>query len=435
MVLGVASDEVTPLSKKISNMSTKHKKKRTKNYKGPPMDREGMRNALVRLLMINKAKHILLNLPTGFGKSALAIEVINCIKDIKSVLLLVNEVGHGKNWETEFEKFLRKEGVECETYCYHSMHKLAGKEYDLIIVDEAHHLVTDKRKEAFMGIKSTYTVFLSATLKEDEILLLRHFRPGLKKLKVSLKNAIKSGVLPEPEIWVMHSSLDNKVANQFIKVVRDPNKPFTVKAGYDKRFFWLSKKHNPSANVLISCTEKQYYDYIESRVSWAKDNFDQQPTEYNKQVWLNACIDRKKILGEIKTSRIKHITDRIRAKGKRFVCFVSSIDQADALNYECSIHSKKNNNQVILDNFNDGQIDEIFAVGMLQEGYNLFDCEVGVISQLDAGERGVIQKIGRVLRHDKPLVVILCIDNTRDEDFLKSALEVIGDSQKVYHSK
>ena len=72
---------------------------------------------------------------------------------------------------------------------------------------------------------------------------------------------------------------------------------------------------------------------------------------------------------------------------------------------------------------------------MLQEGYNLFDCEVGVISQLDAGERGVIQKVGRVLRHDKPLVVILCIDNTRDEDFLKSALEVIGDSQKVYHSR
>lgn len=435
MVLGVASDEVTPLSKKISNMSRKYKKRTTKKDKSPPMDREKMRGLLAKLLLVDKAKHILLNLPTGFGKSALAIEVINSIPDIKSVLLLVNEVGHGKNWEVEFEKFLRKEGVECETYCYHSMHKLAGKEYDLIIADEAHHLVTDKRKEAFMDLKSTYTVFLSATLKEDEILLLRHFRPDLQKLKVTLRNAIKAGVLPKPEIWVMHSRLDNKIANQVIRVVRDPNKPFTVKAGYDKRFYWISKEHNPSANVLISCTERQYYDYIESRVSWAKDMYDKQGTEYAKQVYLNACIDRKKILGDIKTSRIKHITDRIRAKGKRFVCFVSSIDQADTLNYECSIHSKKKNNQAILDNFNDGKIDEIFAVGMLQEGYNLFDCEVGIISQLDAGERGVVQKVGRVLRHDKPLVVILCIDNTRDEDFLKSALEVIGDGQKVYHSR
>ena len=213
MVLGVASDEVTPLSNKISNMSRKYKKRTTKKDKSPPMDREKMRAMLAKLLLVDKAKHILLNLPTGFGKSALAIEVINSIPNIKSVLLLVNEVGHGKNWEVEFEKFLRKEGVECETYCYHSMHKLDGKEYDLIIADEAHHLVTDKRKEAFMGIKSTYTVFLSATLKEDEVLLLRHFRPGLKKLKVSLKNAIKSGVLPEPEIWVMHSSLDNRVAS------------------------------------------------------------------------------------------------------------------------------------------------------------------------------------------------------------------------------
>lgn len=419
----------------IGNVKKKYKKRTTKNYKGPPMDREKMRNALAKLLLVDKAKHILLNLPTGFGKSALAIEVINSITDIKSVLLLVNEVGHGKNWEVEFEKFLRKEGVECETYCYHSMHKLAGKEYDLIIADEAHHLVTDKRKEAFLYIKSAYTVFLSATLKKDEVAFLKQARPELQTLKVTLRNAVKSGVLPEPEIWVMHSKLDNKVANQVIKVVRDPNKPFTVKAGYDKRFFWISKKHNPSANALISCTEREYYDYIESRVAWAKDNYEKQSTEYNKQVYLNACIERKRILGEIKTSRIKIITDRIRAKGKRFVCFVSSIEQANAMSYENAIHSKKNNNQATLDNFNDGKINEIFAVGMLQEGYNLFDCEVGIISQLDAGERGVIQKVGRVLRHDKPLVVILCIDNTRDEEFLESALEVVGDGQKVYHSR
>ena len=419
----------------IGNVKKKYKKRTTKNYKGPPMDREKMRNALAKLLMVDKAKHILLNLPTGFGKSALAIEVINSITDIKSVLLLVNEVGHGKNWEVEFEKFLRKEGVECKTYCYHSMHKLAGKEYDLIIADEAHHLITDKRKEAFTDIKSSYTVFLSATLKKDEVTFLKQARPELQILKVTLRNAVKSGVLPKPEIWVMHSKLDNKVANQVIKVVRDPNKPFTVKAGYDKRFFWISKKHNPSANALISCTEREYYDYIESRVAWAKDNYEKKSTEYNKQVYLNACIERKRILGEIKTSRIKSITGRIRAKGKRFVCFVSSIEQANAMSYENAIHSKKNNNQAILDNFNDGKINEIFAVGMLQEGYNLFDCEVGIISQLDAGERGVIQKVGRVLRHDKPLVVILCIDNTRDEEFLKSALEVVGDGQKVYHSR
>lgn len=419
----------------ISNMKKKYKERTTKNYKGPPMDREKMRNALAKLLMVDKAKHILLNLPTGFGKSALAIEVINSITDIRSVLLLVNEVGHGKNWEVEFEKFLRKEGVECETYCYHSMHKLAGKKYDLIIADEAHHLVTDKRKEAFMDIESTYTVFLSATLKKDEVAFLKQARPELQILKVTLRNAVKSGVLPKPEIWVMHSKLDNKMANQVIKVVRDPNKPFTVKAGYDKRFFWISKKHNPSANALISCTEREYYDYIESRVAWAKDNYEKQSTEYNKQVYLNACIERKRILGEIKTSRIKNITNRIRAKGKRFVCFVSSIEQANAMSYENAIHSKKNNNQATLDNFNDGKINEIFAVGMLQEGYNLFDCEVGIISQLDAGERGVVQKVGRVLRHDKPLVVILCIDNTRDEEFLKSALEVVGDGQKVYHSR
>ena len=136
----------------IGNVKKKYKKRTTKNYKGPPMDREKMRNALAKLLMVDKAKHILLNLPTGFGKSALAIEVINSITNIKSVLLLVNEVGHGKNWEVEFEKFLRKEGVECKTYCYHSMHNLAGKEYDLFFADEAHHLVSEKRMEALTDI-------------------------------------------------------------------------------------------------------------------------------------------------------------------------------------------------------------------------------------------------------------------------------------------
>ena len=55
-------------------------------------------------------------------------------------------------------------------------------------------------------------------------------------------------------------------------------------------------------------------------------------------------------MGELKTPIVKVFLKDI--KDKRFICFCSSIEQADHLGKQNAIHSKKDNSLQILDDFN-----------------------------------------------------------------------------------
>ena len=56
---------------------------------------------------------------------------------------------------------------------------------------------------------------------------------------------------------------------------------------------------------------------------------------------------------------------------------------------------------------------------------NLKDIQVGVIVQLDGEERSFIQKFGRTLRAKSPVQYIIYFKDTRDEEYLKGALDNI----------
>jgi superfamily II DNA or RNA helicase len=92
-----------------------------------------------------------------------------------------------------------------------------------------------------------------------------------------------------------------------------------------------------------------------------------------------------------------------------------------------AISSKKGDrkNQYIINSFNSKRINNIYAVGMITEGMNLTDIQVGIITQLDGKERLFIQKFGRAMRAEDPVAFIFYYKNTQDENYLKKALENI----------
>lgn len=71
---------------------------------------------------------------------------------------------------------------------------------------------------------------------------------------------------------------------------------------------------------------------------------------------------------------------------------------------------------------------------MLQEGMNLTDIQVGIIIQLDGEERAFIQKFGRALRAESPEQYIIYYKGTRDEEYLKNAIENI-DAKYIVETK
>ena len=62
---------------------------------------------------------------------------------------------------------------------------------------------------------------------------------------------------------------------------------------------------------------------------------------------------------------------------------------------------------------------------MLQEGQNLVNIQAGIIIQLDGQERTFIQRFGRAMRANSPVQYIFYYRNTRDEEYLKDALQGI----------
>ena len=136
--------------------------------------------------------------------------------------------------------------------------------------------------------------------------------------------------------------------------------------------------------------------------------------------------ERKRFLGKQKDIAIKRICSTLDEKKKRFLCFCSSIQQAEQLGGEYAFTSKTPSSFKLLDRFNDGEISSLYVVGKLIEGQNLKNIECGIIGQLGGTDRITIQSIGRIMRSKNPIIYVLMFDETKDVGFLKTLTENIS---------
>ena len=388
------------------------------------MTREELRVAALESL--KEYNNIAIQAATGVGKSKIAFDLINHIsaEHRLNILLVVAEIAHFKNWDDEITKWSFNQPVY--TICYASLKKYKGTEWDVIIYDEAHHLNTAIRLDAFDDIKSRYKIFLSATLKDSLLFRLEETCGKIKSIKVNLQEAFNSKILAEPKIVLIPLLLDNITQNQVITEEWGKKaKRVELTCFYKDRWKFLrSKVKFPNVTLNIICTAKQKYDYITEKFEYYKKRYFTTRNEIIKNKWLQCGTQRKRFLGLLKTDTARKLINKL--LNKRFICFCTSIEQAESLGRTHAIHSKNKDSINIIENFNNKKINNIFAVGMLQEGQNLVDIEAGVIIQLDGEERAFIQKFGRTLRADSPIQYIIYYKDTRDEEYLTNALENIN---------
>lgn len=387
------------------------------------MTREALVNQAVKLF--EKHTSVALLWATGVGKSAAAIKMAN--KYIgktknKNVLLVVAEVAHKENWQKEFEKW----GMINATLtieCYASLHKYRNTNWDLIIFDEAHHLGSDLRLEVLSSMRSGKNILLSATLDRGLLNELENILGYIAPHKISLQDAIDFNILPGPHIHLIPLTLDNVKTDQWIvEEWGDESKRIPIYTDLrDKWKYLRNKKQYPNIKLCMRCTALQKYNYLTEQTEYWKKKYMSCRQEYMKNKWMQIGIQRKRFLGEVKTHIVKRLIEKL--KDKRYICFCASVAQAEYLGKENAIHSKVKKAQSIIDSFNEKKIDNLYAVGMLQEGQNLVDIEAGIIIQLDGSERPFIQKFGRSLRASDPHQYIFYYKNTRDEEYLNNILE------------
>ena len=389
------------------------------------------------LLLIKRSNRVALQWCTGLGKSKMAIDMANYLADKEfkecgkslNVLLVVAETAHKSNWKMEFDKWgLKTDNIVME--CYASLKKYRKSYWDLVIFDEAHHLGSDLRMDVLTELHAQNIILLSATLPDQVMQAVTEVFGEFVTSKVTLKEAIEWGVLPQPKVYLIPLTLDSTYPNcTIIEEWGKKEKRVTYKCKFHERWEYIRNKDKyPNVILEIACTQQQKYDYLSDQFEYWRSQFFRTRQEFIKNKWLQVGSKRKRFLGESKTDAVRLLLHKIR--DKRFICFCTSIEQAELLGGKNAIHSKKDNSFDIIDDFNTKKIDNLFAVGMLQEGQNLTDIEAGVIVQLDGQERAFVQKFGRSLRATDPVQFIFYYKNTRDTEYLENVLEGI-DSEYI----
>jgi superfamily II DNA or RNA helicase len=116
-----------------------------------------------------------------------------------------------------------------------------------------------------------------------------------------------------------------------------------------------------------------------------------------------------------------------KCKGNRILVFGGSIDQIEKLMPGQVYHSKSGKaGHAYLAQFMAEEVDVCGTVAAANEGLNIPNLDIGIIAQISSDSRVLIQRLGRLVRfrpNYKAIIFIIIAKGTKDEEWLKSAME------------
>lgn len=369
------------------------------------MDKEQIINNFLQ----DKKNNYILQLPTGYGKTKLALDKVNSLS-VKNILIVIPKRVNIGAWHEEIHKFHYEHLLEKITFSTYVSLPKQNTKWDVVILDEGHH-TTERCKDALRLFNIKHLLVLSATLKKDTKWFFKDvFKCNI--YSVDLQTAIETKVLPDPTIVLYPIRLDNTKVNYTI--VKNNKAKSVIECNYIDRWKYQKDK---SHKVLIKCTQLQYYQDLHSLVDWYKRRA-MGGNQIFKNQWLNKAGQRLKWLADEKTELVKSLL--LSLQEKRVLTFCSGIEQSELLKAPC-VNSKVGTSNLEL--FNNNKINHITAVNMLDEGMNLTNCQIGILQMINSSDRIQIQRIGRILRHKKPVILIPYYVNSREEEIVRKMIE------------
>ena len=374
------------------------------------------REELKKLVLSYKQRHIILQLPTGYGKSRIALEMLNLRYPAKAnILIVVPKLVLFDTWKAEIKKWFPKNQWDITFTTYVSFSKHSIKSWDMVIFDECHHM-TERVRLNYHKALYKYTLYLSATIKKELIWWIKtKHSHKVDFIKLSLKDAIDDDVLPEPLVYLIPMTLDDKVVDQ--TYIRNKKAKTVIEVPYSQRLKYWKRK---DIQLRIKCTQYQYNSILDNQINYYKNLYMNSQAMYQKNIWLHIAGDRLKYLSSLKEDFIKKILKKL--SKKRVITFCGDINQTERLSKNC-INSKSKSSSDTLIQFNNNKIKHITACNMLNEGVNLVNCQIGIWAMYNSSSIMIIQKIGRLLRHDTPIVILPYFVDTREEEIVKKMLE------------
>jgi superfamily II DNA or RNA helicase len=296
---------------------------------------------------------------TGSGKSWCGIKAMDYFYNLNKnskFLIAVPRITLFSNWEKEITKAKKKYLLKNITFTtYHSLTKYT-ENYDLVILDEVHHITTYKRLQFFTINPSNKLLGLTAKLTYLQKYKLMYQIPIVDTF--SLEEANEKEVVSDYEIFLLPVDLT------------------------------LEEKINYN---LCTTTHDKYFNKTKGKVHWSAIN------------------ERKEII--YKSSEKLKILPKIvnLFKDEYGVIFTLSIDTAKKIEESIenckSLHSKLSKKEVTarIKDFSDGRTKtKILATPtMLDEGITLPRLTYEILLDRFSKERQSLQTVGRGVRLEK----------------------------------
>lgn len=385
---------------------------------------------------IAKTNCLLMELATGYGKTALSLKLTNYLLASKwyegrkeiNILILVAKIVHKQTWADEISKWgginhpTAKINIRME--CYESLHKCCDERWDIVLGDEVHHL-SEARQKTLKVMSFGYFIGLSATIPQK---LKMWFRYNYHSEVVScdIIESIDSEVLPEPTILLFPLQVENTRMSETIEINPKAKGPIVYGEYKD---LWKYKKAKQHA--ILRCTQKQKLIELDKLIEWYKKKA-MSGNMAMKQSWLYLCGKRLEFLADCKLQWVKLILHHL--DKERTITFCKTIAQTEHLGKNC-IHSQNKDATKVYDDFNNKKIDHITAVNILNENANLVNCKYAIFANLSSSEVVIPQRIGRSMRHKHPVIIFPYYTGTREEEILQKMFEGFNkDYIKTIHS-
>lgn len=380
------------------------------------------REEILQDLLAHDERSLCLEFATGTGKSKLAIEYL-LSKGCKHIIIFVFLSIQKNNWIEEIKRWHFEERATFEFSCYKSVSKYAGKSFDGMICDECHH-INSNVIGPLSRIGSKYHLFLSATMKQSlKNMFTRLWNATI--ITIDLIEAIENEILPHPTIYLIPCYLNKVNLNE--EYIINPKCTNDYKGTVYMKDYWLCRK-DKTHRYHIKCTQEQKNNAMQGEINSLKEyieNLKANECEVPmglRNSYKKKCLELLKWLSKAREEYTLEILHRLRYV--RTITFCNSIEQTEILGKN-AIHSKKGKKKVdeLLSAFNNKKIKHITSVQMLNEGMNLSECKYGVFAFYNSGKGIQVQKVGRILRHKEPVLVLPYLKGTREEDIVSDMIE------------
>ncbi|MGL5076687.1 MAG: helicase-related protein [Waterburya sp.] len=436
--------------------------------KNPPTEKVTYKQ-ISDLILLENYPCFLLDITMRGGKSTYSINLVKkwmLEGSCEKVLIIVPQSKNIEDWKVNIQKHNPDLKDYIDIICYASLKKYDEEgllaEYDTILVDEADCMNGEVRSKALFNAKAHHWVFMSGSWNLKSRQMAKEIVNGLglvmKTVTISLKDAVRIGLLSKPEIICV--SLPPKEELMYVFELKRYNRP----AGFSLSYRDFRSKYTIEGckfSVNIDCTYAEYCELLDEEIAFVKScldaEFDKVNRIYNeKKKMLTEQVFVGNIRNEIKrrwgieevslfnsdgqfdkarkgyTQTANYIANallrlyRVRkgfsaqskmavintfknlAKDKKVLFFTDSVAASKALcedNYFSGDLSKKEL-KLRFDRFESGEINHIAACAMLGRGTDFEELDYAVCCQL-AGETGEnFQKVGRSFLVGNPKIII-----------------------------